>query len=167
MNHNTQGVSRNGNQGGSGQTRLQPVAGRKSLEDPAQNASEMGAGYPYATGSIASHAAPNTRHSHGGQASGPGLFGIPGVGTRQSPAKAPATSVAATLHRDRFEVSVPVSERDELFDESSVQMTPAMHVTARAVDERYRRGYVDEEEAEFAHRCAGAGYVEAQLAIEG
>lgn len=166
MNHNTQGVSRNGNQGGSGQTRLEPVAGCKSLEYPAQNTSEVGAGYPYATGSIASHAAPNTRHGQGGQAS-LGLFGIPGISFPQPRAKAPAPAVAAHLRRDRREVSVRPSERDELFDGSPVQMTPAMHAAAGAADERDRRGYVDDEEADFAHRCAGAGYVEAQLAIEG
>ena len=60
-----------------------------------------------------------------------------------------------------------LSERDELFDDSAVQMTPAMHAAARAADERNCRGYVDDEEADFAHRCAGAGYVETQLAIEG
>ena len=60
-----------------------------------------------------------------------------------------------------------LSERDKLFDESAVQTTPAMHAAARAADERDRHSYVDDEEAEFAHRCAGAGYVEAQLASEG
>ena len=163
MNHNTQGVSRNGNQGSSGQARLEPTRGRQGLGNLRQNAPTLGAGATSAPRLGNDHAPANPK---GGQ-SALGLVGLPGTGTRQPQAKAPAPALAVRLRRDRLEVSVRLSKRDELFDESPVQMTPAMHAAARAADERDRRGYVDDEEAEFAHRCAGAGYVEITLAMEG
>ena len=57
--------------------------------------------------------------------------------------------------------------RDELFEGSSHAMTPAMHRAARASDEREHRPHLDDEHAEYLHRCAGAGYVEIVLAMEG
>ncbi len=42
-----------------------------------------------------------------------------------------------------------------------------MRLAALAADERERHGNVDDEQADFARRCAGAGYVEATLALEG
>ncbi len=57
--------------------------------------------------------------------------------------------------------------RDELFEGSSFAMTPAMHRAARASDERERHGRVDDEHADYLHRCNGTGYVEITLAMEG
>lgn len=60
------------------------------------------------------------------------------------------------------------AELDELFDGSPVQMTPAMRAVALASDAREAFPHFhDDEAAEYAHRCAGAGYIETMLAIEG
>ncbi len=166
MNHNTQGVSRNGNQGGTGKARFEPIPSREGVGYPGPHSTNMGAGNAAPAGVCSQFVTSDSRCRHvGGQAS-IGLFGILSVRARRSQAKAPAPAVATDL-RDRYEASMRLSERDELFDDSAVQMTPAMHAAARAADERERHGSVDDEEADFAHRSAGAGYVEAQMAIEG
>ena len=46
-------------------------------------------------------------------------------------------------------------------------ITPAMRLAAAAADERERLGTWQDEEADFARRCAGAGFVEFTLATEG
>lgn len=57
------------------------------------------------------------------------------------------------------------AELDELFDGSPVQMTPAMRRAAYASDMREAfPQHWDDEAADFAHRCAGAGYIDAVLA---
>ena len=58
-------------------------------------------------------------------------------------------------------------ERMEEEEAAGAATTPAMRAAAFASDERERTGRVGDGQADFAHRCMGAGYVEMQLAIEG
>ncbi len=53
-------------------------------------------------------------------------------------------------------------------EQATPKATPAMLAVAAASDAREAFPHFhDDEAAEFAHRCAGAGYIETMLAIEG
>jgi hypothetical protein len=95
-------------------------------------------------------------------------------------AAAPVSSAPLTvpLTRERFTLFERTATREqrpvgdviaEWLDRAAKRLTKeeAMHRAAAASDAYERRGYVPDEEAEFAHRSAGAGYVEVQLALVG
>ena len=86
-----------------------------------------------------------TNRPPGGQASSPGLFGVPTVTGRPRRYGQVATFPAPPPSR----------------------LTPAMRLAASAADERERLGTWQDEEADFARYCAGAGSVEFTLAMEG
>ena len=81
--------------------------------------------------------------------------------TRRSLQLDPADRVSLERYLDSL-------ERDEEERTARESTTSAMLAVAAASDAREAfPHYHDEEAAEFAHRCAGAGYVETMLAIEG
>ena len=138
----------------------------------------------------------NRNPHRGGQAT-IGTFGIPGGirdrVSRPAPAKpaAPAPVAGIKLRSDRFQAFVRLSEREqrpveEVMGEwmaecanliqqaefadtygDALPSSNAMRLAAIQADERGRRADVDDEQADFARRCAGAGFVEFTLAMEG
>ena len=163
MNHNIQGVSRNGNQGGSGQTRLESAAGRQILGSFRQNSQALGAGAASTSRSRHDQAAGNNRSRPvGGQASGPGLFGIaerprcharstsPTQRALTKPATRPVTVPAAGLALAMPKCWQPA-------------VTPAMRQAAAAADERERVAGPSLEEWE---RPASWGHTEAAIALD-
>ena len=95
--------------------------------------------------------------SCGGQASSPGLFGCPSTTGRIRPQhrQTPAPFQGATAPASRVAGRISTPTRT------------SMRLAAIVADERERLGYLDDEQADFARRCAGVGYVEATLALEG
>ena len=83
------------------------------------------------------------------------------------------TRTRARLHLDEagrvsLERYLDGLERDEEERAAREGTTPAMLAVAAASDAREAfPHFQDDEAAEYAHRCAGAGYVEATLAMEG
>lgn len=208
MNHNTQGVSRNGNQGGSGQAWPESVSGSQSLGPVLGHSPRVGAGVPSTARSRHDQATGDHRSRPvGGQASSPGLFGLPSAAgrTRQQGSTLKADDTARKVggltfaqrrnvirsRVDMASVSLGAYERrpvpagpsmESLMaaararrvqatqddKEATPKATPAMLAVAAASDAREAFPHFhDDEAAEFAHRCAGAGYVETMLAIEG
>ena len=91
MNRNIQGVSRNGNQGGSGRSRPESATGSQSLGRFCENSQALGARATSAARSCHDQAAGDHRSRPiGGQASGPGLFGIRITGNTGSAPQAAA-----------------------------------------------------------------------------
>ncbi len=206
------------NQGSTSTARLQSIPGRQSLGGETRNPAKVGAGNTKSTGTCPDHAQANPRQ-RGGQASSPGLFGLPSATGRarrpETPAQAKAVSAqgqapqaddqptrvgglsfsqrrsvilsrtdVAAVSLDSYERRpVPAGPSMESLiaaqrartarqgDEdtaSEPKATPAMLRAAHAADMREAfPHFLDDEQADFAHRCAGAGYVETMLAIEG
>lgn len=69
-------VSRNGNQGGSSQARLQPVPSLESVGYQPVYVASVGAREKSAAGVCSEAPSSDPRRRHGGQASSPGLFGL-------------------------------------------------------------------------------------------
>ena len=165
----------------------------------------MGAGSESTSGLCLERTPRNSRPHLGGQASSPGLFGLPSATgrARQQVAAPKADDTARKVggltfgqrrrligaQIDRAAVSLGNYERRRMpagpsmesliaaararkaaqdDEQASPKATPAMLVVAYASDMREAFAHhQDDEEADFVRRCAGAGFVEATLAMEG
>ena len=165
MNHTIHGVSRNGNQGSSGQTRLEPISGSKSLGPFSGHSPRVGAGIPSTSRSRHDQAARDHRSRPvGGQASGPGLFGVASItGSPRSHAGTASTIRRALTTPATRLVTVPAAGLALAMPKCwQPAVTPAMRQAAIAADERERFVVPSLEEWD---RPTAWGHTEAAIAL--
>ena len=134
------------NNTGSHNSRPQPITGCKGMGRAATYPASLGARRPQSQQLRSDDASADPRRRPlGGQASSPGLFGVPTVTGRPRRFGQVAAFQAPPLSC----------------------LTPAMRLAAIHADERERLGTWRDDESDFARHCAGAGQVEFTLAMEG
>ena len=130
---------------------------------------ELGAGSPPAPRDcLGGYRTENRSISRGGQAS-LSTFGVPGfAGSPRCHARNASAAQRALTTPATRPVTVPTAGLALAMPKCwQPAITPAMRLAAAAADERERLGTWQDEEADFARRCAGAGFVEFTLATEG
>lgn len=95
MKHSKRIVSRNGNQGGSGTSRLQSVSSRKGVGHQLVHVAGLGAWQKSTAGFCPEAPSPDPRRSDGGQASSSGLFSLRVDGNTGSAPQAASVQKAA------------------------------------------------------------------------
>ena len=159
-------VSRNGNQGGPGQARPQPISGCQSVGYTRSHTPNVGAGAEQSPRPRFKNSPQHPRRSHGGQASGPGLFGVPSIiGSPRRHAGSASTARRALTTPTMRSVTVPAAGLALSMPKCwQPAITPAMRQAAAAADERERFTEPNLEEWE---RPASWGHTDIALAIEG
>lgn len=173
MYHNARSVTRNANSGGQAQAGPQPIPSREGVGYSRSHPSDLGTGAGQPSGPCPKNAPLHPRQ-RGGQHT-LGTFGLPSATGRPRRREATPTQARLSIPERRALLVVVLGslsatrpsvhpELDALFADEP-KATSAMRAVSAVSDAR-EAFPLDDEEADFLHRCQGAGFVELALAMD-